>query len=116
MNAFEQVWKSVTGNPATSFVGKRYTFATFNADGNAVTPAAGGYVVGVAYENNDVDQPMQIVAHGFAFIKLGADLAGGQEITTDANGAAVAITADEKPAGFLVVGGPAGAIGTVLLK
>lgn len=114
MHAYDQVWKSITGDPGESFAGKRYTFATLNKDHKAVTPAAGKLSLGVAYESNEIGQPMQIVASGFAFIKLGAALEAGQEVEVGEGGKAVALTTG-KSAGYLVVGGPADAIGTVYL-
>jgi len=114
-NAYSQVWKSITGVPATDMSAKRYTFVNFNADGKVVTPAAGGAAVGVIYEPNNVDEPAQVVASGFAFIKLGGTVAAGDEVETNASGQAIKL-ATGKSLGIAAVGGAAGALGTVLLK
>ena len=118
--AFTQVWKYITGIPAVDMLDKQYTFVKLNNEGKIVTPAAGegNLVVGVLYEPRKVDQPAQVAAHGFAFVKLGANLQAGTLVEPDANGAAVAAGTQSggTPVGILVVGGNAGEIGTVLLK
>lgn len=113
--AYKQVWKSITGVPAENFAGKRYTFVTYNSEGKIIPAAAGGIAIGVLEEPNDVDQPAQVVAQGFMFVKLGAALEPGVEVQVGDNGTAVAL-ADGKSVGILHVGGTAGSIGTVLLK
>lgn len=112
--AFSQVWKSITGVPAANLAGKRYTFVGYNANGDIVTPAAGAKSIGVTYEPNDVGQPTQVVASGFAFITLGAALTAGTEVQVGADGKAVAFTTG-RSAGVLAVGGASGDIGTVFL-
>lgn len=118
--AFTQVWKYITGIPAVDMLDKQYTFVKINNESKIVTPAAGegNLVVGVLYEPHKADQPAQVAAHGFAFVKLGANLQAGTLVEPDANGAAVAAGTESggTPVGVLVVGGNAGEIGTVLLK
>ena len=118
--AFTQVWKYITGIPAADMLDKQHTFVKINNEGKIVTPAAGegNLVVGVLYEPRKADQPAQVAAHGFAFVKLGANLQAGTLVEPDANGAAVAAGTQSggTPVGILVVGGNAGEIGTVLLK
>jgi hypothetical protein len=118
--AFTQVWKYITGVPAVDMLDKQYTFVKIDNNGNIVTPAAGegDLVVGILYDPRKADQPAQVAAHGFAFIKLGATLQAGTLVEPDDNGAAVAAgtASGGKPVGVLVVGGNAGEIGTILLK
>lgn len=121
MSVFDQAWKSVTGIPATDMTDKRYTFVKLNTSGKIVTATAGSAAIGVLYEPNKVDEPAQVVAQGYAFVKLGAALQPGTPVMSDDNGYAVAHTVATAPAynyvlGILVVGGNTGDIGTVLLK
>jgi hypothetical protein len=122
MKAFTQVWKSITGVPAASMADKRYTFVTYDTNSKVITPAAdGASVVGVIYEPNGADEPAQVVASGFAFVQLGANLSAGADVMANASGQAVAYALGTAPAyntlvGTLVVGGSTGEIGTVLLK
>lgn len=116
--AFKQVWKSITGVPAADLATKRYTFVKYDANGKIVSAGAGQRVIGVLEEPNDVDQPAQVVAQGFMYVKLGADLSAGAEVMSDANGAAIAYdssVATNRYVGVLAVGGASGDIGTVLL-
>jgi hypothetical protein len=114
--AFEQVWKSITGIPKASLAGKRYTFGAFDTDGTLKVAGATDNAIGVIYEPNAATQPTQVVASGFAFITLGAKLNPGTAVASDANGAAIAATEGAPVAGILAVGGDAGDLGTVLLK
>lgn len=116
--AFEQVWKSVTGNPAVDLKDHRYAFVMYNEDGNVIPATEGAKAVGVNYEPNNVDEPAQVVASGFAFIVLGADIPAGTAVMSDAEGKAVAFAAGEGAShalGTLAVGGVTGDIGTILL-
>lgn len=119
--AFKQVWKSITGVPAVSFAGKRYTAVQFNADGDVIPAVAGGPVVGIIEEPNGIGEPAQVVASGFSFAILGGTVAAGAAVMSDANGKLVAHTVATAPAmnhivGILQVGGVLDNIGTVLLK
>lgn len=119
--AFKQVWKSITGVPAVDFAGKRYTAVQFNAEGDIIPAVAGGPVVGILEEPNNVGEPAQVVASGFMFAVLGATVAAGSAVMSDANGKLVAHVSAASPAtnhvvGILQVGGVLNDIGTVLLK
>jgi hypothetical protein len=115
MAAFEQIWKSATGNPAVDFTGKRYTFVTYDSSGNLVNSSAAGLAIGVIQEPNKQNEPAQVAVHGFSFIQLGGTVAIGAEVEVGSNGAAVTL-ASGKSVGICVVGGGSGDIGTVLLK
>lgn len=114
MKAFEQPRSAITLLPATSFAEKRYTFATCDANSKLITPAAGAATIGVVQTPGIANEPCNIMTAGVSFITLGGTVAPGQEVETDANGAAIVLTTG-KSAGICLVGGAAGAIGSVLL-
>jgi hypothetical protein len=118
MGAFSQVWKSVTGTPEVDLKDHRYHLVSYSPAGDLkVKPtAAGKSAVGVAYEPNQVGQPTQIVASGFAYVYLGATVVAGDDAASDADGKAVKAAEGDSVVGTIVVGGSAGAIGTILLK
>lgn len=118
--AYKQVWKSVTGVPAVDFKGKRYTGVQYNADGDIIPATEGSPIVGILEEPNNIGEPAQVVAHGFMFAILGAEVTAGQAVMTDANGKfvpyAAAAEGTNHIAGIAHVGGALDEIGTVLLK
>lgn len=118
--AFEQVWKSITGMPAVDLKDHRYAFVKYNEDEKIVPAKTGDYAVGVNYEPNNVDEPSQVVAQGYAFIVLGEVIPAGTPVMSNDDGHAVAHTAATEGTnhvlGVLSVGGEAGDIGTILLR
>lgn len=113
--AFDQVWKSITGVPGVSLKAHRYKAVNYNADEKTVLATAGGNAVGIVYEPFEIDQPVQIVAQGFAFCVYGAAVNAGQPLEVGANGTLV--PHDEGIIiGTAAITAAANAIGTVLLK
>lgn len=113
--AFDQVWKSVTGVPAIDFKDLRYTAVNFNADEKITTAAAGTNAIGIIYDPLDIDQPAQVVVHGFAFCRYGAAVEAGQELEVGTGGKLIPLTTG-KLVGTAAISAGADAIGTVLLK
>lgn len=118
-NAFQQVWKTVTGIPAAGGL-ERYKFAAINASGLATKATTGQMVIGVSNEPNAEGEAAQIVAEGIFPVVLEAALAPGTVVMAGAAGGAVAYAAGEvdpnHAVGVLVVGGSAGDLGSVLMK
>lgn len=112
--AYDQVWKSITGIPAANLTGKRYHAVSYNADGNIAVTAAGKSSVGVLYEDCNVGQPAQVVASGFAFGKLGGTVATGAEVEVGTDGKFITLASGSK-VGTCAVGGSADQIGTIFL-
>lgn len=115
MSAYTQPWKSITGVPAENFATKRYTAVTFNADGKVVSATADGQAVGIIYEPNNIDEPAQVVAQGFAYCVFGGTVATGDALSVGTGGKLVKATSGVV-IGIAAVGGTADSIGTVLLK
>lgn len=115
MKAFEQPKDAITLVPATSFAAKRYTFGTCDSNGNLVTPAAGAIACGVVQTPGIIGEPCNVMTAGVSFVILGAAVAAGAEVQTDANGAAITLAAG-KSLGVCLVGGTVGQIGCILLK
>lgn len=113
--AFDQVWKSITGVPGVSLKAHRYKAVNYNADEKTVLATAKGNAVGIVYEPFEVDQPVQIVAQGFAFCVYGAAVTAGQPLEVGSDGKLIPYT-DGIIIGTAAVSADADAIGTVLLK
>lgn len=114
MHAYENVRHAFTGNVKSDFTEKLYTFVAIQADQTIDTAAAGGQIMGVAYENPKATQPCRVVDGGYAFIKLGGTVAAGDAIEVGANGTAVKATTGTV-VGICAVGGAVGDIGTIRL-
>ncbi|MNB67108.1 hypothetical protein D3C75_135910 [compost metagenome] len=113
--AYQNVWKTLTAIPATSFAGKRYTFVSENAAGEMISTPTGGVPLGITNEPNGPGEPTQVHAEGELFVVLGGTVAIGQGIEVGANGLAVALNTGVR-VGTCRVGGAAGDIGTILIK
>lgn len=114
--AFQQVWKSITGMPARNLKDRRYTLVNFTSGEEIDTANPGGHAVGVLYEPNDVGQPAQVVASGFAFVYYGDTVQAGQPLAVGDNGKAVPATGDAVVVGIAAVNGEDGALGTIFLR
>jgi hypothetical protein len=101
--AYEMPFKAITLVPSVSFVDKRYLFATIDNTGEAVICGAGAKAVGVMQDPNDVGQPSNVMVSGVSFVVIGAPLAAGQEVQSDADGKAIPLAAG-RPNGICVVG------------
>ena len=108
-------FKSITLIPGADLAEKRYHFVTVNAGGKGVVAGAGVKAVGVLQEPNNIDQPAQVMVSGVSFVKLGGIVAAGDPISIDADGKAVKTVTTATVVGVALVGGAAGAIGSVLI-
>lgn len=115
MNAYEQVWKSITGMPATNLAEKQYHAVKLDTAGKITTAGEGEKVLGVLYEPNNVGEPAQVVASGMAFCVLGGTVATGDELQANADGKFIKL-ASGKSAGICMVGGNANQVGTIFLR
>lgn len=111
---FDQIWKSITGVPAVDFKDKRHTAVNYQEDGRVVSATAAGHSIGIIYEPNNVDEPAQVVASGYAFVRYGAAVKAGQALEVGTGGKLIPLATGVK-VGIAAVSGPADSLGTVFL-
>ncbi len=98
-----------------------YRFVAPGADDDHVVQASAGTdnILGVQSENVGVlaaDDRVDFVAAGIGEVELAATLTMGAMVTSDANGAAVALGAGSTIAGQIFKGGTAGDVVPILLS
>jgi hypothetical protein len=116
MTAFEvpgQRVALVSGADLT--IAKRYKALVVNSSGEVVIAGANAVICGVNQREAKLKEAASVMINGVTFGYLGAAVATGANVSTDANGDF--ITAVAGPiVGVCVFGGASGALGSILLK
>lgn len=115
VNSFEQPGTTITLTPTADLLTSRYCFASVGSTSQLVITGAGAKAVGVLQLPAIAKEPSPVMVTGISYIVIGATLTPGQEVEADASGKAIPL-ASGKSNGVCIVGGPAGAIGTILIK
>lgn len=97
--------------------GSQYKFMALASDGQIDPCGAGAKSVGVLQDNPDAAGKVASVGiDGVTKIELGATLAAGAEVMSNAAGEAVAVTSTNRSQGILLEGGVDGDIVPMLLN
>ena len=115
--SYESTLTTISLLAAADLSALQYTFVDVNSSGQAAAPSgAGAACLGVLQNDPDAANKVSAVAiAGVSKVKLGATVAAGASVMTDANGAAITATATNVILGRALAGGDAGEIVPVAL-
>lgn len=116
--ATEELLRCITREAGEDFSAKQYRFVKQAADGSVVVcSSAGERSLGVAQGNPISGAALAIgIAGGISRIVYGEAIAIGDQLTTDAAGAAIVAVGDVAVLGEAMSAGSAGDIGSVMLQ
>lgn len=115
--ALNAVLTEITVPASGDLSANQHTFAKIASDGQIERAGAGENAIGVQQNDPAAENRDTVVAvMGVSKVKLGATVAVGAKVMSDATGRAITATATNHVLGVCVLGGAVNEIGEVLLQ
>lgn len=115
MTSYEVPGQRVALVAAVDLINSRHRALVVNVDGNVTIAGANAVICGVSQREAKLGEAASVMINGITFGILGAIVAAGANVSTDATGAFVT-TVSGPIAGICMLGGPANSLGSILLK
>ncbi len=116
--AFESTIRTNSFVTSTSYASKQFCFVAFAALAHTLAnPTLGGYAIGVIQDNPASGEPGAVCVPGsITKVQCGGSFNDGDEVSTDANGKAIAAASGDLVLGRAMSAGANATVATILFQ